>query len=92
MPYNVGTPVRSLVWEDPMYLGVAGSVCHNFQAHEPQSPRSATEEASVMRGQHATASSGPHSPQLEKAHSQPINKYIIKDLKKYSAWNRVSTE
>lgn len=34
MPYHVGTPVRSLVWEDPMYLGVAGSVCHNFQAHE----------------------------------------------------------
>ena len=35
MPYNVGTPVWSLVWEDPMYLGVAGPVYHSFWAHKP---------------------------------------------------------
>ena len=71
-----GTRVRALVWEDPTCRG----------ATEPQllslrvwSLRSATGEATTVRGPRNAMKSGPRSPQLEKALAQKQRPNTAKD-------------
>ena len=57
-----GTPVRSLVWEDPTCCGGTKPVRHNYWAHGPQQEESLQWEALTPQLEHS-----PHSPQLEEA-------------------------
>ena len=62
-----GTRVPSLVWEDPKCCRAPEPVRHNYRAHAPRRPCSATTEATRGGNPHTSTKSSPHLPQLEKA-------------------------
>ena len=73
-----GTRVRALVWEDPTYRGATKPVRHNYWACAsgycaPQW------EAATVRGTRTAMKSGPHLPQLEKAHAQKRRPNTVKN-------------
>ena len=80
-----GTRVPSPVWEDPKCCRAPEPVRHNYRAHAPWRPCSATTEATRVRNPRTSTKSGPTCPNQRKpvcSSEDPAQPKVSKETKK----------
>ena len=92
-----GTRVPSLVWEDSIHGGATKPVCRDYWAHMPPLLKAVCPKASAPQEKPPPRwkvytpqlESSPHSPQLEKAHTQQRRPSSVKTKKINAMWGNL---